>query len=148
AGELDRARWLLDLLRSDDPNDVAAVERFRRALDAESHRRPVFAGHARPKALAPFPEHVRLRPEALPYLARGEHPEARRRFAGATAPAPAAAGPPDGRPHAGLCDADERFGTVLEVFAADGAYCWVPLEQVESLTMSPPRAPRDVIWRT
>jgi type VI secretion system protein ImpE len=147
AGELDRGRFLLDQLRSDDPKDAAAVERFRRALDAESHRRAVFAGHAHPKALVPSPEHVRLRLEALPYLARGEHPEACKRFAEANAAGPVAAGTLNGRPHAGLCDADERFGTVLEVFAPGGAYCWVPLEQVQNLTLSPPQSPRDVIWR-
>jgi type VI secretion system protein ImpE len=147
AGELDRARYLLDLLRSDDPKDAAAVERFRHGLDAESHRRAVFAGHAGPKSLAPFPEHVRLRLDALPYLARGEHPVARKRFAEANAACPVAAGTLNGRPHAGLCDADERFGTVLEVFAPGGAYCWVPLERVQSLTMSPPQSPRDGVWR-
>jgi type VI secretion system protein ImpE len=68
-------------------------------------------------------------------------------LAGANAAAPVAAGTLNGRPHAGLCDADERLGTVLEVFDPCGAYCWVPLDQVRSLTVSPPRSPRDVIWR-
>jgi type VI secretion system protein ImpE len=147
AGELDRARDHLDRLRADDPKDGAAAERLGRALDAEGHRRAVFAGYARPKGPVPFPGHVELRLEALPYLARGEHREARKRFAEANAAGPAAAGTLNGRPHAGLGDADERFGTVLEVFDPCGAYCWVPLEQVRSLTMSPPRSPRDVLWR-
>jgi type VI secretion system protein ImpE len=53
----------------------------------------------------------------------------------------------NGQPFEGLYDADERFGTVLEVFGTGGVYSWVPLEQVASLTLNPPAAPRDVIWR-
>ena len=48
----------------------------RRALAAEAPRRAVFAGAAEPKGLAGAPDHVKLRFEALPYIARGEHPEA------------------------------------------------------------------------
>ena len=33
------------------------------------------------------------------------------------------------------------------MFGTGGAYTWVPLEQVQSITMNPPRAPRDVILR-
>ncbi len=44
-----------------------------------------------------------------------------------------------------LRDADDLFGTVLEVMA-QGNYYWVPLEQVETLSMNPPRYPRDLYW--
>ena len=36
---------------------------------------------------------------------------------------------------------------MLEVFATGGVYTWLPLEHVESITMNPPQAPRDVILR-
>jgi len=147
SGELDRARKQLDVLNYDDPKHSAAVEQFRGALDAESQRRSVFAGAAQPKWLTAVPDHVRLRLEVLPYLARGEAAEARRRLDEANAGVPSLTGSINGQPFDSLYDADERFGTVLEVFGAGGVYSWVPLESVESLTMNPPEAPRDILWR-
>jgi type VI secretion system protein ImpE len=147
AGDLDRARKQLDALRYEDPRHNAAIEQYRSALDAEACRRAVFAGAAQPKVLAAAPDHVRQRLEALPYLARGEHAEARRRFDEANASVPSLAGMLNGKPFEGLYDADERFGTVVEVFGTGGVYTWVPLEQVATITMNPPQAPRDVIWR-
>jgi len=147
AGDLDRARKQLDVLRYDDPQHAAAVEQYRQALDAEAARRGVFAGTEQPKGLTAAPDHVRLRLEALPYLARGEHGEARKRLDEANAAVPALSGTLNGKPFAGLYDADERLGTVLEVFGTGGVYSWVPLENVHSITMNPPQSPRDVIWR-
>jgi type VI secretion system protein ImpE len=147
SGDLDRARKQLDVLRYDDPQHSAAIEQYRSALDAESRRRAVFAGTEQPKVLAAAPDHVRQRLDALPYLARGEKTEARKRLDEANAAVPSLTGAMNGKPFEGLYDADERFGTVIEVFGTGGVYTWVPLEQIESITMNPPRAPRDVIWR-
>lgn len=147
AGDLDRARRQLDVLRYDDPKHSAAVEQYRGALDAEVRRRAVFAGTDQPKGLAGAPDHVRLRFEALPYLARGEYAEARRRLDEANAAVPALSGAVNGLPADGIYDADERFGTVIEVFGTGGTYTWVPLERVTELTMNPPQSPRDVAFR-
>ena len=40
---------------------------------------------------------------------------------------------------------EKKIEDVLEVFAR-GSYFWVPLEQIDSLAMSAPRVPRDLIW--
>jgi type VI secretion system protein ImpE len=146
-GDLDRARKQLDVLNYDDPRHSAAAEQYKLALDAETKRRAVFAGSEQPKVLAAAPEHVRQRLEALPYLARGEFAEARKRLDEANASVPKLSGVLNGKPFDQLFDGDERFGTVLEVFGTGGVYTWVPLEQVESITMNPPQAPRDVILR-
>jgi type VI secretion system protein ImpE len=147
AGDLDRARKQLDVLRYDDPRAVAAVDQYRAALDAETRRRAVFAGTEQPKVLAAAPDHVRQRLDALPYVARGEHAEARKRLDEANAAVPNLTGTLNGVPFDRLYDADERFATVLEVFGTGGVYTWVPLEQVQSITMNPPQAPRDVLLR-
>ncbi len=147
SGELDRARKQLEVLRYDDPQHLAAIEQYRNAMDAEVKRRAVFAGTEQPKGLTDGPAHVTQRFEALAFLARGEHAEAKRRFDEANAAVPALKGTLNGLPFEGLYDADERFGTVLEVFGSGGIYSWVPLENVESITMNPPAAPRDVILR-
>jgi type VI secretion system protein ImpE len=147
AGELDRARRQLDLLRYDNPQHVAAVEQFRHALDAEVRRRAVFAGTEQPKCLGVAPDHLRLRLEALRDLAQGDHAEARKRLDAANADVPAVSGTLNGNSFAGLYDADERFGTVLEFFGPGGGYSWVPIEHIESLTLNVPQAPRDILWR-
>lgn len=147
AGDLDRARKQLDVLQYDDPQHSAAVQQYRFALESEAHRRAVFAGTEQPKGLTTAPDHVKLRVEALPYLARGEHAEARRRIDEANAAMPAVSCIVNGNPIDGFYEADERFGTVLEVFGSNGVYSWVPLELVETITMNAPAAPRDVILR-
>jgi type VI secretion system protein ImpE len=45
----------------------------------------------------------------------------------------------------GLRDADDLFGPVLEAFS-QGRYFWVPLEQLASVAMNPPKYPRDLLW--
>ena len=147
SGELDRARKQLDVLRYDDPQHLAAIEQYRHAMDAEVKRRAVFAGTEHPKGLTDGPAHVMQRYDALAALARGDAAEGKRLLDEANAAVPALAGTIDGVPFEGIYDADDRFGTVLEVFGAGGIYSWVPLESVESITMNPPAAPRDVILR-
>ncbi len=147
AGELDRARKQLEVLRYDDPRHTAAVDQYRFALEAESHRRAVFTGTEQPKGMTTAPDHVRQRLEALPYLARGENEMARKKLDEANALVPSINGTLNGKEFSGLFDADERFATVLEVFGTGGAYLWVPLEQIESITLNPPQHPRDVILR-
>ncbi len=147
AGELDRARKQLDVLRYEDPQHLAAIGQYRQALDAEIKRRAVFAGTEQPKGLTDGPIHVSQRFEALAYLARGEHAEAKRRLDEANAAVRVLKGTFNGVPFEGLFDSDERFGTVLEVFGSGGVYSWVPLENIESIMMNAPAAPRDVLLR-
>jgi type VI secretion system protein ImpE len=42
-------------------------------------------------------------------------------------------------------DADPRLGARLELFVA-GQYTWLPLEQIESVSLEPPRRLRDLLW--
>jgi type VI secretion system protein ImpE len=147
AGELDRGRKQLDVLKYEDPKHSAAVEQYRFALDAEAKRRAVFAGKAQPEFLSQTGGHLPHRLEAIAALARGDQAAAVAALAAADAVTPPAAGTIDGKPFVPLADADERFGPVLEVFGTGGVYSWVPFESVASVTMNPPAAPRDIILR-
>ena len=147
AGELDRARKQLDVLKYDDPKHSAAVEQYRFALDAEAKRRAVFAGKGEPEWLSQSGTHLPHRLEAVQALARGDQAAAVAALAAADAATPPAAGTLDGKPFNPLADADERFGPVLEVFGTGGVYSWVPFEAVQSVIMNPPAAPRDIILR-
>jgi type VI secretion system protein ImpE len=123
------------------------VALYRNALDAEKRRQAVFEGTEQPKWLTGVPDHVRLRLEAITHLAKGEHPDARCKLDEANALVPALAGTLNGKPFESVYDADEQFGTVLEVFGTGGIYSWVPFESVASLTMNAPKNPRDFVFR-
>jgi type VI secretion system protein ImpE len=51
----------------------------------------------------------------------------------------------NGAPFRSLTDADPRIGARLEIFAA-GQYTWIPLEQIVSVRLGPPKRLRDLLW--
>jgi type VI secretion system protein ImpE len=144
AGELDRARRQLEAVKYDDPKLEAAIASYRKILDSETLRRRLFSESLKPELFSEAPEHVRLRLEAVNRLREGRPEEARALLAQADA-SPPLRGTLNGKPFEGLRDCDDLFSHVLEVMA-HGRYFWVPLEHVESLTMSAPRSPRDLLW--
>jgi type VI secretion system protein ImpE len=106
----------------------------------------VFQHGQSPEFLVDPPEHVAKRLEALGCLATKQFVPAARLLAEAVAMAPQPQGEVNGRPFRLFRDADDMFGSVLEVMSGTGAYFWIPLEQVESLELDSPRFPRDLLW--
>ena len=53
----------------------------------------------------------------------------------------------NGKSFTSFRDADPDIGARLEVYAA-GAYLWIPLKHVASVTVEPPKHLRDTIWPT
>jgi type VI secretion system protein ImpE len=51
----------------------------------------------------------------------------------------------NGIPFQSLTDGDPRIGARLEIFAA-GQYTWIPLEQIASVRIGPPKRLRDLLW--
>jgi type VI secretion system protein ImpE len=51
----------------------------------------------------------------------------------------------NGTPFQSLSDGDPRIGPRLEIFAA-GQYTWLPLEQIASVRIGPPKRLRDLLW--
>jgi len=145
AGDIDRAQRQIELVRYDNPELDMAVMTYRQLLDAERTRRRLFSEALVPHFFGDQPDHVHLRLEAVCRLRENHQAEAAEVLARASALAPAVRGELNGKPFQELRDCDDLFGTVLEVMAR-GSYYWVPLEQVVSLTMSPPRFPRDLLW--
>ena len=145
AGELDRAKRQIDAIQSDQPEIVVAVADYRHVVEAEMLRRLVFRKKAQPELLAPPPEHVRQRILGLGKLADGLTSEAADLFQQANSQIPEIKGMLDGVPFDNLRDGDDCLGSVLEVYSK-GRYFWVPLEQIESITMNKPRFPRDLLW--
>lgn len=115
-------------------------------LDAETLRRKLFADGVKPEFLLDPPFHVRMRLDATMNAMRDHRPvDASKLIFGAGTASATVGVVLNGTEYDTLRDADDLFGTVLEVFAK-GRYFWVALEQVESLAMNPPRFPRDLIW--
>ena len=145
SGDLECARRQIDALRYDDPDLETAADAYRKLLDAEQLRRQLFAGGLAPHSLAEAPEYVRLRLAAVDCLREGKPAEAQALLENAAEASPTVRGRLNGKPFDGLRDADDLFGPVLEVLS-QGAYFWLPLEQVDSLVLSAPHSPRDLLW--
>ncbi len=146
SGDLDRARRQIDALKFDQVELEAAVATYRGLLDSETARRKFFADGVEPKFLSPAGEHTTLRLKAVQELRNHQPAAAMALLAKAEEARPRLKGQLNGKPFAELRDCDDLFGDVLEVMAK-GEYYWLPLEQVESITLNPPKFPRDVLWR-
>jgi type VI secretion system protein ImpE len=145
AGDLDRARKQLDVVKYDSVEQEAAVQQYRKLLDSEGLRRRLFRDSLQPEFFGEPPGHVRHRLEAVNRLREGRATEAAELLSKANAEAPSLSGTLNGKAFEGLRDCDDLFGTVLEVMA-HGHYYWVPLEQVEAVAAKAPRFARDLLW--
>ncbi len=145
AGDLDRARRQIEAVHYEEPERDAALQGYRKLLEAEQKRRRLFSESLAPRFLGTPPEHVHLRIEAVNRLREGNLAEARALLDRANAGAEALKGLLNGKPFVGMRDADDLFGTVLEVMT-QGEYFWVALEQIDSLAANAPAFPRDLLW--
>ena len=146
AGDLDRPRRQIEAIKYDEPALEAALTNYRSILDSEAGRRGLFAEGKKPEFLVEPPFHVRMRLDATINALHDHRPvDASRLIFGAETAGATVGVVLNGTPHDTFRDADDLFNTVLEVFAK-GRYFWVPLEQVESIAINPPRFPRDLLW--
>lgn len=145
AGDLERARRQIEALTYTEPELVTAALNYKKLLDSEQARRKLFRDGVPPMFFGEAPEHVHWRLEAVNRLREGRPQEACQCLEKADEAMPAVKGVLNDRPFSSLRDCDDIFAGVLEVMA-QGAYYWVPLEQVESLTMNAPKYPRDLLW--
>src|SRR5262245_43687511 len=145
AGDLDRAQRQIDVVRYEEVELEAATQAYRQLLDAERARRRLFHDGTPPQFLTTPPEHVNLRLQALDRLRQNRPDEAMELLARPAAASHEIKGALNGKPFDVLRDADDLFGSVLEVMSK-GGYFWVPLEQIEALTLNAPRFPRDLLW--
>lgn len=145
AGDYDRAKKQLDVLKFDEPELLAAAVNYRNNLESELIRKRVFKEGLAPQFLKPPPDHVKLRLEALQQLRSGDAAGAKATLDKAEAATPTYKGTINDKPFSVLRDCDDLFGPVLEVFAK-GNYFWLPYEEIELLASNPPKYPRDLMW--
>jgi len=145
AGDLDRARRQLDVLKFEELELEAAALKYRQMIESEVQRRKVFNEGLPPQFLIDPPPSVVKRLQGLHCVREKRFEDAVVFLSEANASAEAIKGELNGKPIVGLRDCDDLFGTVLEAFA-QGKYFWIPLEHIDTLAMNAPRFPRDLLW--
>lgn len=145
AGDLDRAKRQIEMIKYDDMDLQLAVNAYRRLVDAEETRRKVFTEGLPPKFFGEPPEHCKLRVEALARLRSGKSAEATKLLEEAAEAAPVCKGAIDGRAFEGVRDWDDLFGPVVEALV-HGEYYWIPLETVVAIERKEHKYPRDLYW--
>jgi type VI secretion system protein ImpE len=145
-GDLDRATKQLDVLstQTTKAGEEMTVQVYRGLLAAEGRRRDVFHGPALPKFVTPPPPHVEQHVILVKKLQTSAS-DAVALVGAAEESTEATAGDRSGKPFANLRDADDRLGSVLEVFHGT-EYLWVPINQIASLEIVPPKKLRDLMW--
>jgi type VI secretion system protein ImpE len=144
-GDLERAQRQIEAVTYREMELDAAVMAYRKLLDAEQLRRRLFSDGLAPQLFGEAPEHVRLRLDSVNRLRENNSAEAAACLAQAAAATPAVRGELNGKPFESLRDCDDLFAAVLEVMA-HGVYYWVPLEQIDTLSINAPKFPRDLLW--
>jgi type VI secretion system protein ImpE len=145
-GDRERARKQLSAVQFNKAEDDAGVANYQKLLNAEEARAKVFRDGQRPLFFSEPPAHVNLRLQAVELLRAGRTADAKALLDLANAMSPMIRGTCNDKSFVGLRDEDDLFGSVLEVFAPQGAYYWLPLEHLEALAMNPPKSPRDLLW--
>ncbi|MBA3312915.1 MAG: SciE type virulence protein [Planctomycetota bacterium] len=145
AGDLERAERQLKFIESQSTELSLATGAFRQCIEAELARRKVFAGEGEPHFIAEPPAAVRRHAEALRLLNEDRVDDARTKLAEAKAEYPAASGQANGIVFGEFRDADDLLAPVIEFY--DGPmYCWAPLAQIRSFSLTAPKTPRDLLW--
>jgi type VI secretion system protein ImpE len=158
AGDIDRSRRQIEAISYDEMELATAHATYCRMVDSEQARRWLFdeldpavaeglfeEDRVRPKFLIEPPFHIRIRLDATMNALRSSPEQTKELLEMAGQCTPKVSVQLNGKTYESLRDADDLFNTVLEVMA-QGNYYWVPLEQVETLAMNPPRYPRDLYW--
>jgi type VI secretion system protein ImpE len=158
AGDIDRSRRQLEAINYEEMELAAAHATYCRVVDSEQSRRWLFddldtavaqglleEDRIRPQFLIDPPFHIRLRLDATMNALRSSPEQTKELLGMADQCTPSVSVTLNDKTYQSLRDADDLFGTVLEVMA-QGSYYWVPLEQVETLAMNPPKYPRDLYW--
>jgi type VI secretion system protein ImpE len=144
-GAYDRAERQLDILGNQDDKAGIGIEVYRDLLKADASRRRFFAGGAGPTFLAGPPEYMRECLASVLLLHEGNPQGAKEVISKSKASAPLLSGTINGRAFACMSDSDDRLWPALEVFS-NGAYMWLPLQHIKTVTLPRPHFLRDLLW--
>ena len=144
-GDWDRALNQLKVIGEVDESALPMVHAYSTAIQCERLRADVFAGARGPLLFGEPEPWIAMLMQSLTMLGSG---------ADITGRGAAGAGPRGGaggvrnaerNPFEWIADSDSRLGPVLEVLLS-GAYYWVPMHRIASVTIEPPGDARDLVW--
>jgi type VI secretion system protein ImpE len=144
-GDWERAERQLDVLGHQSTKAQLGVMVYRANINAERERQRVFTEGGQPHFLREPPAYIDLHVEALRQLNNGQTAEARATLDRAEEERPAIAGKLNGQPFEDFRDYDDFVAPVLELIVKD-KYVWLPLQQIKSIQITPPKQLRDMIW--
>jgi type VI secretion system protein ImpE len=144
AGRLDDALAHLATIRSDSP-EWPEVERNLHRLFRSERVRSVEGGEPQIRPEPP-PKHAERRWLAAKAIRRARPDAAVRAVDAADDSSPEIRGFLDGEEFEGFRDADDRFGSVLEVFLG-GEYFWFAWEGLRKVTLAPAAVLLDQLYR-
>lgn len=146
-GDHARADVMLDASSSVDATLGVAVAEFRQLLRAETARQQLFSDGRVPEVLGGVRAGQRAALAALVELRAGNVADAARLASEIETVRPHATGRAAGQAFEDMRDADDLLAGTFEVLTPTGKYLWIPIEDVISLDLHPPRRPRDLYWR-
>lgn len=144
AGRLDDACSHLDSIHSDEPDWPEVERNLRRLFRAERRR----SEEDRPPQIRPepAPKHASRRWLAMKAIRKARPDDAIRCIDAADKVSPEIRGFLDGQEFAGLRDADDRFGSVLEAFLG-GEYLWFAWESLRKVAITSATVMLDQLYR-
>jgi type VI secretion system protein ImpE len=144
AGRFDDAVAHLKAINSDSP-DWAEVERNLHCLFRAERLRSI-EGQKPQFRPEPAPKHIYRRWLAMKTMRQARPDDAVKCIDAADKVSPEMWGFLDGKEFEGLRDADDRFGSLLEVFLG-GEYCWFAWESMRKVTLDPATVLLDQLYR-
>ena len=145
SGELDRASAALQVVASRADKAEGSALLLASLLAAEHERRAVWTEGGTPLYAPDPPAHLLARLRVLESLRAGDAESAGKALDDAIEAFVQTAYVLDRAPIEVLRDADDRLGSVLELFVG-GRYVWIPFERIERLTLTPPKNALDLLW--
>jgi type VI secretion system protein ImpE len=145
AGNLDRAFLQLNTMGQQDPELAMASNVYRSLLIADLQRRKAYQEDAKPLLPPDCPPHVEERLRALLARRAGDEGAARAALERAAESEGNHPGKLNGESFLGIRDYDDLLGSVLEVYAGE-TYLWMPLEQIRTLKINPPKHLLDLLF--
>ncbi len=149
-GKWESALNQLEVLGQLDPSALGLAALYSSAIKCEQHRFQVFSQGVKPTIFGEPQRWMALMCHAIELDAQSQHAQADKLRHEAMELAPASSGEILTSDQSlcrfeWLCDADPRFGPVIEAII-QGKYYLVPIERIQTLELEPPVDLRDLIW--
>ena len=144
-GRWDKSLNDLSALKAMDPSWTIAAQVYENSIGAESVRRDVFAGRAKPVIMGEPQEWIAWNVQAIALEAAAKAEEATDLRARAFEAAPEYACDVNGQKCQWISDADRRLGPILEAYL-DGQYYWIPFGQLQKIDITAPEFLVESVW--